>query len=403
MTQELANHVIDFLPEYASRTLPPEAAEGVQAHLDECAICRAELDDWETIGAATQATGDAGGMPSRGTLDRIFEKIDAADRRVPWYERWRVGMSGRPVVVRSALGMLGACALVLILTSTPIGSYAQGLLDRFQPQQFAIVPVTLADLQALPSLNDYGELTSVSRGKPQTVSGPAEAGTASGLKVVTVGSLPSKVTAAPTYLVVPSMSATYTFSAGKTRAAAQAKGRDLPPMPGGIDGSSIQITTGAAVIAIYGGDLDLGALDGTKRPGLLPRDLRPTPPDSRSAENFAQMVPQLIVGQAQAPVATSRGASPKDVEQYLLSQPGISKNLANMIQAVGDPTVIWPIPVPVGEVNTHSVSVQGTRGTVFSDTSGFITGVIWVKDGTVYGVASSFGEGDVLAVANSLR
>lgn len=80
MTQELANHVIDFLPEYASRTLPPEAAEGVQAHLDECAICRAELDDWETIGAATQATGDAGGMPSRGTLDRIFEKIDAACR-----------------------------------------------------------------------------------------------------------------------------------------------------------------------------------------------------------------------------------------------------------------------------------------------------------------------------------
>ena len=62
-----------------------------------------------------------------------------------------------------------------------------------------------------------------------------------------------------------------------------------------------------------------------------------------------------------------------------------------------------PIPVPAGKVSTHSVSVQGSAGTVFSDDGGFLRGVLWLKSGMIYGVGGPLAESVVLGVANSLR
>jgi hypothetical protein len=250
----------------------------------------------------------------------------------------------------------------------------------------------MADLEALPSLKDYGDIAA-----PQHPDGHLEvatvqdAATTSGMKVLTPAHLPSGVTEAPRYAVVPAMSGSFTFNAAKAKVAADAHGKPLPAMPASIDGSSVTITTGKGVVAFYGAGLPAEPTRGSGAER------------SRNPEELAQTAPQLVIGQAFAPTATAKGASPRDLEQYLLSQPGISENLANAIRAIGDPTVTWPIPVPMGEVRTHSVTVQGVRGTVFQDTSGFVTGVIWVKDGIVYGVGSPLGETDVLAIANSLR
>jgi hypothetical protein len=104
-----------------------------------------------------------------------------------------------------------------------------------------------------------------------------------------------------------------------------------------------------------------------------------------------------------APVATSTGVSADELERYLLSQPGISDNLADAIRSISDPTTTWPIPVPAGEVRTRSVTVQGVNGTVFSDRSGLVAGVMWLKDGIIYAVFAPLGERDVLSVAESLR
>ena len=270
-----------------------------------------------------------------------------------------------------------------------------------------VVPVTWADLRALPSLDQYGELSHVSHGKLQRVASAADAAAASGMAVLTPVILPPSVTSAPSYGVVPSLSATFTFSAAKARAAATARGKELPPMPANIDGSSVQITTGTAVVANYGGDLDLLSQANAERPKARGTARSMTAKDEsgntmRMVE-IADAIPQLIAAQAYAPVATSSGASPRDLERYLLSQPGISDNLANAIRAIGDPATAWPIPVPVGDVNTHAVSVQGVRGTVFSDTGGFATGVIWMKGGVIHAIAGPLSESDVLGVANSLR
>ncbi len=407
MVQQATDHVAESLPAYVSGTLDARAIEAVRLHLAGCPACRLALDEWELIGAALQAVGTATPMPARGLLDRAFARIDAAARRPRWHERWVPALLKQPVIARSLTGGLVAALLALIVTFTPVGSYAQGLLDVFQPRQFVIVPVTWADLRALPSLDQYGDLSQVSHGKPQHLPSAAGAAAASGMAVLTPATLPPSVTASPTYGVVPSHSATFTFSATKARQAATARGKHPPPMPASIDGSSIQMTTGTAVIAAYGGDPDFLSQAEARKPGTLGPARGPV--GGHQSDHAALMadiagaIPQLVVAQAFAPVATSSGASPRDLEQYLLSQPGISENLANAIRAIGDPTTTWPIPVPLGQVNTRPVSVQGVRGTLFADTSGFVTGVVWVKAGVIYAVGGPLSEGEVLGVANSLR
>ncbi len=407
MVQHATDHVAELLPAYAGGSLDPPAVEAVRAHLKDCGACRSALDEWEVIGAALQAVGTATPMPSRGLLDRAFAKIDAGERRPRWHERWVPALLKQPLIARSLAGGLVAALLALIVTFTPVGSYAQGLLDVFQPRQLVIVPVTWADLRALPSLDQYGELSQVSHGKLQSVTSAAGAAAASGMAVLTPSTLPPSVTSPPSYGVVPSHSATFTFSAAKARAAATARGQAPPPMPADIDGSSLRLTTGSAVVAVYGGDPALlsQANAGKRNPlgqarGLTAGD---QPAHAALLAEMADAIPQLVVAQAYAPVARSSGAAPRDLERYLLGQPGISDNLANAIRAIGDPTTTWPIPVPLGQVNTRSVSVQGVRGTVFADTSGFVTGVVWVKAGIIYAVGGPLSESEVLGVANSLR
>jgi hypothetical protein len=282
---------------------------------------------------------------------------------------------------------------VLALAFTPVGSYAQGLLEVFRPQQFAVVPVSIADLEALPELEHYGEFSQVEIEMPRIRADAADASAAMGMSVLTPQYLPAAVSGSPTYITVPRQSATFTFSAAQAQAVAQVT------MPANIDGTSVQMTTGNAVVAVYGGQALLDQLAGVPSGGQV----APPAHDGGPLSSVANQIPQLIVMKAEAPVATITGASAEDIREYLLSQPGISDRLADAVRAIGDPTKTWPIPVPVGEVNTRSVTVQGVRGTAFSDLSGFVAGVLWVKNGFIHAVGAPLSEGEVLNVANSLR
>ncbi|MEX1023240.1 MAG: hypothetical protein WD058_08835, partial [Dehalococcoidia bacterium] len=215
---------------------------------------------------------------------------------------------------------------------------------------------------------------------------------AMGMSVLTPGDLPASVSAAPAYITLPSQSATFTFSAARAQAAADAQGEALPPMPADIDGASVQMTTGAAVVAMYGAS---GFLGGASSP--------PDAGEGGPLAGFADAIPQLLVVQTEAPFATTTGTSVGELRDYLLSQPGISDELANAIRAIGDPTTTWPIPVPAGEIDTREVTVHGVTGTALSERSGFAAAVVWAKDGIVYIVAAPLGEGEVLDIADSLR
>jgi len=204
------------------------------------------------------------------------------------------------------------------------------------------------------------------------VLGCIERESASHLQIRQPSHLPASVTGPGAFAIVSQGSGSFTFSAAKAEAAAQRQGKALPAMPANIDGSTLYLTVGPAVIESFG----MGA---------------------------GQQLPSLVVAQARVPRVESTGVSVRQLEDYLLSQPGISPTLAAQIRAIGDPSQTLPIPVPANLATSHPVTVQGVHGVAIGDSSGLGSAVIWVKDGVVYAVGGTLTEAEVLQVANSLH
>ena len=296
----------------------------------------------------------------------------------------------RPWLARSLSVAAATVALAAVVAFTPVGSYAQGFLTVFTPQKLAAVPITSAELKSLPDLNNYGTLVQPKGSQTKEAATSAEASAAAGIPVLVPAWIPPGVPSTATYEVIPSQTASFTFSAAKARAAATAQGKTLPAMPANVDGSTLQVTAGAGVVAIYQANVTGPSATGEKTA-------------SGAIKQETQQVPALIVGQAIAPSVTSTGASAAEIEQYLLDQPGISPDLAAAIRAIGDPTTTLPIPVPINRAISHPVHVQGVSGLSVADSTGLGGGIIWVKNGMVYGVAGALSEKDLLHVANSLH
>ena len=273
-------------------------------------------------------------------------------------------------LVKPLGGLAAARALVTALALTPAGSLAQTFITIFQPKQVAVVPVTSDELKTLPNLQKYGTVHAPQNVQPQPVTDAAAASQASGMTVLIPGTLPASVPANPTYQVMPSTTGSFTFSAAKARKAAAAQRKRLRSMPANINGSTLVVKTGNGVMAIYGAK---------------------------------QQIPALAIGQMQAPTVTSTGVSVKQLEDYVLSLPGVSPQLAASIRAIGDPTSTLPIPIPVDKAHSENVTVQGVQGVAVGDATGLGSAVIWEKDGIIYGVAGPLAESQVIDIANSLH
>ncbi len=389
-------HYEEDLPAYVNGTLEPEQARIVAAHLSGCAACRAEEADWRAASLATQTAFAAGSAP-RGLLDRVWLQIGAEEgpgRRsaVPLRARLARALGGRfwarpsgPLTGSGRRLAAGAAALACLLLVAYAGARADNLFNVFKPQQFTVVPLSPQDLQSLPDLSNYGTFTGggarLSQATPLDT--PAAAAAAAGFAVQTPRSLPAAVTAAPEYTVVPGNSTSFTFSAEKAGAAAAAQGKTLPPMPAGVDGSTLQLITNPAVLAIYGNPPSGGSQTATG--GIF------------------SSIPTLVIGQTTAPKVVATGASADDIEHYLLSLPGVSPQLAAAIRALGAPGSTWPVPIPVSVASSQSVTVQGVKGVAIGDSTGLGAGILWQKNGMVYAVAGTLSQQELLSIANSLH
>ena len=101
----------------------------------------------------------------------------------------------------------------------------------------------------------------------------------------------------------------------------------------------------------------------------------------------------------QRPVATSTGATARQLEAFLLSRPGLPSGLAQEIRMLG--TTALPVPVPPGMTGRH-VTV-GRSPAVLLTGSGVAAGVVWEStDGVVHGVAGLLNQTDILNVARQL-
>ncbi|HEY8787187.1 MAG TPA: hypothetical protein VIN63_12000 [Candidatus Limnocylindria bacterium] len=294
------------------------------------------------------------------------------------------------VTSRWLRGLAAAAGVVIVASALTLSGVAESVLKIFEPKSVVAVPLTQSDLnylgQACAGLNlqecmgAYGTFEWTAPPQPKEVNSRSQASAQAGFTALAPTTLPSSVTGDPRYGVINRSTATFTFSADSTQQAAARQNRTAPPLPANIDGSKLFITGGPAVVQIWG-----------------------APAGTPSASGAYPDVPTLVVGQAKAPTVSSDGVTVDQLRAYLLSQPGISPQLAAAIRAIGDPSSTLPVPVPAELAISHPVTVQGVQGLYIGDNTGIASAVIWQKDGMMFEVIGSFTESQALAIANSMR
>jgi hypothetical protein len=357
---------------------PYSVSDRARRHLDACPRCHSRF---EQIGetatkAASLLAGGRLDVDEAAALARV--RRAAGDRQLkprPWARLVAALELRRTATLRWS----GAAALTAALLATALVSgAAQGLVTIFEPKQFAPVPVTQSQIASLPDLSAYGTEQWTKQPQTHEVATAAEATSLTGLQVPVPSKLPASVpTGSIRYEAVDQGSASFTFSAAKAREAAAKQGKQLPAMPPNIDGSTLYVTAGPAVAAVYGS------------PGTGTAD--------------TQNLPALVVAVSKAPVVSSTGVSVDELENYLLQQPGVSPELAQAIRAIGKPsTGVVPVPIPVQQFNSRQAQVQGVSALVIGDRTGIGSGVLWQKNDKVYAVAGPLRDDEVVSIADSL-
>jgi hypothetical protein len=352
-------------------------------HLLACASCRRS---YEEIGENASFADGALLLPP------VPLDVEGARRAVALRAGSPVAARFGPRTLRFGwlTGVAAAAVLALGLGFTPLRSTAANFLAVFEPHTFAPIAVTRGDLEALrglPELSAFGS---------SQIGGPASQVATFGDTQSAARFLPARFDAGVHVRVTSARSGSFTFQAAKARASAARNHAVLPPMPAGIDGSTLYATLGPVVLAVYG---DLPAYSpalGSMKPGASRFRARLL---SRSS-NLPSST--LAVVQAPAPRVYSSGASVSEIVAYLLAQPGMPADLAAQIRAIGDPSTTLPIPIVLDRSVAQRVPVQGVQGLAIGDETGVGSAVIWQRAGMVYAVMGPLSESELLAVANSL-
>jgi hypothetical protein len=125
--------------------------------------------------------------------------------------------------------------------------------------------------------------------------------------------------------------------------------------------------------------------------------------NTNGASSQDMNLPELIVAKSAVPVVTSTQVTAKQLEDYILSIPGLSPSLAAAIRSIGDPATTLPIPVPVEYATATKVSVNGDHGVALGDNTGLGSGVIWIHKANVFVVAGPLKQADGLTIAKNLK
>jgi len=357
----------------------PDALAGSdRRHYVDCARCQARY-----TGMADDARAVATLLVAPElTLDvaSALKRVGAAPAAKP-----RFGFR-LPILGPASRPMFAGLAAAAVLVALVVTAFAE-VLPLFQPKTVEPVPVTVADLQSLSALSEYGTLTWTTQPNPQIVLSAADAEKiASGMKAPATTYLPKTVSSTITYAAMPKAVAVFTFDAAKAADATAKTGKSLPKLPKGIDGAKLTVTVGPAVLEVFG-NLKAGS-------------------SANGSVNDINL-PQLIIARSSAPVVTSTQVSAADLENYVLSLPGISPQLAATVRGIKDPstTLLIPVPVEYGSSSKVKVKVSSGKtvdGVALGDNTGLGSAVIWIN-GDVFVVAGSVKQSDVLKIAEGLR
>ncbi len=373
---------------------PQSFPEEQRAHLEACDRCRA---------AATTVVGDAGraallmegdgrpGVDPAPALDAL--RARGLSRLSPSSApAWRVAGFRSRRVTRPALGLVLVGLMGLMLVGTGV---AGNLIKIFEPERVVAVPVDLQTLNSLPDLSRYGTIAVVQDPVPAQAATLDEAAQRTGLKLLAPSTAPA-VGAPERIDTMSSGTVSFTFDAAKASAASA---EDLPPLPENLDGSSLFVQAGPAVIQTFGGSADLMH----NRAALEQAAQAAAAPEQADLAGLLSSLPELMIVQMKSPVVSSDGPSVEDYRDALLGMPNLSPALKAQIEAIGDPSSTLPVPVPVDMATSREVDINGVTGVLVGDNTGVGSGVVWQSGGVVRAVAGTMAEDEVLAIARSMR
>lgn len=352
---------------------PAGIADADRRHVAGCEECRDHLaatrHDADRVDAVL-ATGIAAAVDPEAAWGRLATAASTAER--PGEPAPRPPTSRRAGRRRAALRRPVAAGVTVAAVLAGAGAAAAtDWLQIFRTERITPVGLTTADLNAVPDLEDYGEV--VVSGDPgvHEVPDAAAAAAETGLDVPEVASLPRGVGGEPTYQVGSEVSVTFTYSEDEAARTADEVERPLPPAPPGVDGSRVRLVAGPGVAATWSG----------------------------SAGG-----PDLVVGRAVAPRAFSdSGVTFEVLRDHLLALPGLPEDVAASLRAFGTDGSTLPLPVPTQHVTTSSTEIDGVPATVFATRDRSLAAVISVEDGVMTVVAGPLDADEVLAVAGRLR
>ncbi|MFN2568146.1 MAG: hypothetical protein ABR564_00885 [Candidatus Dormibacteria bacterium] len=366
----------------------PDAVEAAQqAHYDRCDRCRRTLS--EIAATSRRAAGmlvtvgqDASGATPSDAMGQLRCRLaERPQHRLSIPTRW--GAFGPPRRRRGTV--LAATAAIAAVVMGGLGAAGSGLFDVFVPQRITPVEIAPSELRGLPDLTAFGRETLTGNPLPRRVASAPEAASASGLPVPSISLPPTITERSPALFVVDRFGGSFTFDAARARNTLTSPSGALPPMPPSLDGSTVTVSIGPAVVEVYGGAVN--SLYGTAAGGKAP--------------DRTDSLPQLVIGMVRAPTVAVSGSGLHQMVNYLLSLPGISPTLAAQIRAIGDPASALPIPIPLG--TGHAVSINGSSGIAVGDGTGVGSAVVWEHDGTVRAAAGTLTQEDLLGIASSLH
>jgi hypothetical protein len=342
-------------------------------HVEGCARCRARSQRFDADAAAVAGffdvpavvITDAGPAQSRSPV--VTKLRDNKTLQFRPHRSWR--LAGVSLSTGASVAAVGVVIAGVAAAAT--------LTTVFAPTQVAPVAVSRADLHDLTQLmgmNMTGPLggfrspsgsetlgfgtmrwTSSGNGSPMATLREAESET--GLAVRLPTKLPNGVGAVDRIAVMPKVTATIIFGADA--------GADL-------SGSSLVVSLGPAVGVSYGGTTTLDGIG-----------------------------PLAILTMAQ-PKATSSGATTSEIENFLLTQPGVPADLAEQIRLLGNLQATLPIPTPPG-ATTESTEVDGSPAVVLVDNSNAASAAVWEDhSGDIHAVAGLLDKEDLLNVARQI-
>lgn len=346
-----------------------------QAHYDGCAECQ---ERFQAIANSARSSAVLLSVPAfepeaARALTSLRGRITReAARPAPWYQRWLERNSPRLRPLRTpAIALALAAALATGVAVTGAGGE---LVRVFEPTKIVAVPVSPSDRVARSVMLDYGQVKWLpAPPNPQLVADAATAQADSGLPILAPASLPNGVSGPVSYAVVSHTTGSLTFDAARLQASAASRGVRVNPMPSTINGSTLVVNAGPALVEVWG----------------------------LSATSTELQMPTLVIAQTRVPTVDSTGATVSQLEDYLVSQPGVPPDFAAQIKAVKDPSTTLPIPIPKGFATTENVQINGVQGLLIKAALG--AGVVWEKDGVIYAVGGQLTPDQVLAIATSLH